>query len=151
MFWPKLLLWLHLLGVIAWVGGMLVTLVCVHPALTDKLEPPARIQASVAVLERFLGLVWIAMPVVIASGLIRLNQAGFNAAPRAWHLMFGLGMLMATIFIIVWFGPFTRLRQASEQKRWAEAAQAGASLRKWVAANLLFGVLTTAVATLGLA
>ncbi len=49
------LLLLHLLAVVAWVGGMFFAHFCLRPAAVEVLEPPARLPLMLAALRRFLG------------------------------------------------------------------------------------------------
>ena len=48
---------IHLLAVIAWVGGMFFTLMCLRPAVHEVLEAPARVRLMQSTLRRFLRIV----------------------------------------------------------------------------------------------
>jgi uncharacterized membrane protein len=79
-----------------------------------------------------------------------LLEVGFARAPRAWHAMLFTGAVMIAVFASIWFGPWVRLRRAVREEAWAGAAVALDTIRQRVAFNLALGVLTIAVATLGL-
>lgn len=76
-----ILLFLHLAGVVLWVGGMFFAWMCLRPVAAVQLEPPARLKLWVAVFARFFPWVWGAAPTIVLSGLA-LGQirrlVGFN-------------------------------------------------------------------------
>jgi uncharacterized membrane protein len=47
------LLFVHVLGVVVWVGGMFLMHFAVRPAAVELLEPPARLPLLTRVLGRF--------------------------------------------------------------------------------------------------
>lgn len=78
-------------------------------------------------------------------------EIGFAQAPRSWHVMAAIGLLMAGIFASIWFGPWRALHQAVATESWAQGAQALNLIRQRVTFNLALGAFTVALATLGLA
>jgi uncharacterized membrane protein len=63
--------------------------------------------------------------------------------------MFLLGLVMGGIFVYVYFVPYAGLQRAVAAQNWPAGGQALGRIRQLVAANLVLGVLTIAVATLG--
>ncbi|MCP5239011.1 MAG: CopD family protein [Zoogloeaceae bacterium] len=145
-----LMLFLHLLGVIVWVGGMAFAWACLRPA-AGALAPPERLALWVAVLKRFFAMVWVSVALVASSGLTMLVATGFARAPLAWHAMLVSGSLMIAVFVSIWFGPWPALCAAQAGQDWAKGAAALGRIRQRVALNLLLASITLAVATLGLA
>jgi uncharacterized membrane protein len=144
-----LMLFLHLLGVVLWVGGMAFAYLCLRPALV-ALPPPQRLSLMVAALGRFFPLVWVALGCILLSGVAMLLEVGMRNAPRAWHVMLLTGLVMGGVFLSIWFGPWKRLAGAVAREDWAAGAMALNVIRQRVGFNLGLGVLTIAVATLGL-
>lgn len=144
-----LMLFLHLLGVALWVGGMAFAYCCLRPAL-GVLPPPLRLTLMRDTLRRFFALVWLALACIFVSGPVMLLEVGMRQAPRAWHLMLLIGLAMAAVFLAVWFGPWKRLMAAVEGEDWAAGAVALGHIRQRVGLNLVLGLATIAVATLGL-
>lgn len=144
------MLFVHLIGVIVWVGGMAFAYLCLRPAATS-LEPPARLTLWVKVLARFFPLVWVSVVAIIGSGVTMLLNVGFTHAPVAWHVMFVVGLVMTGIYAYVWLAPWRRLRNAVAQQDWPNGAAALGRIRQGVAVNLVLGTLNVAVATIGLA
>jgi uncharacterized membrane protein len=145
-----ILLFAHLVGVIVWVGGMAFAHFCLRPAALP-LPPAQRLGLWSGVFGRFFPIVWLAIAVIVASGFAMLLEVGFAQAPRSWHIMAAVGLVMAGIFASIWFGPWRALQQAVAAESWAQGAQALNLIRQRVTINLVLGVLTVLLATLGLA
>ena len=50
-----------------------------------------------AVLGRFFRIVWGCIAVIVASGFAMLLEVGFAQAPRSWHVMAAVGLVMACL------------------------------------------------------
>ncbi len=145
-----LMLFIHLAGVILWVGGMAFAHFCLRPAALE-LPPAERLGLWSRVLGRFFRIVWVAIGAIVVSGFAILLEVGFAQAPRSWHVMAGVGLVMAAVFASIWFGPWRGLQQAVAEASWAQGAKAMNGIRQRVTLNLILGTLTVALATLGLA
>ena len=145
----KIALWLHLLGVTVWVGGMFFAYVCLRPSATRLLEPAQRLPLWSAVFVRFFTWVWLSVALVLASGLVMWMLLGGKTAPLYTHLMAAIGLAMMLIFAHVYFAPYRRLRRHVALKDWPQAGLALNRIRFLVATNLLLGLITITVATLG--
>jgi uncharacterized membrane protein len=144
------MLLLHVLGVVIWVGGMFVMHVAVRPAALQVLQPPHRLQLLAAVLDRFFFWVAIAIVGVLASGLAMiLGGGGFRNAHMSVHVMFAVGLAMMAIFLHIRLSPFKRLQAAIVSSDWQLAAQRLEQVRQLVTTNLVLGIITITVATLG--
>lgn len=139
---------LHLAGVIVWLGGMFFAHFCLRPAAAE-LPPAQRLPLLVATLGRFFVAVALAVVLILLSGFASLKLSGFALAPWHWHAMAGFGLLMAGIFAFIYFRLYPRLRTGVAAGDWPAAGAAMNRMRHLVAANLLLGGLTLAVATLG--
>lgn len=139
---------LHLLSIVVWIGGMVFAHVCLRPAVA-ALDPPVRLRLLHDVLGRFFALVLVAAPLALLSGVALLLQATHAAAhagvrlqvPLAWTLMALLGTLMVAIFGHIRFVLFRRLRAGVAAEDWAAAGRALMAVRRWVATNLVLGLL----------
>ncbi|MEO7244704.1 MAG: CopD family protein [Rubrivivax sp.] len=140
------LLWLHLAGVIVWVGGMFFAHQCLRPAALQVLEPPQRLALWAATLQRFLRWAAASVLVVLGSGVAMLARAGFAAAPPGWHVMAAGGLVMAVLFVLVYGVRFPRLRDDVAAARWPAAAAHLNTIRRLVGANLVLAVLVIAAA-----
>jgi uncharacterized membrane protein len=144
------MLQLHVLGVVVWVGGMFLMHVAVRPAAVELLQPPQRLPLIASVLGRFFYWVVIAIVAVLLSGIgMILEGGGFRNAHLSVHVMFAIGLAMMAIFLHIRFAPFKRLQSAVAASDWPEAARQLELVRLLVTTNLVLGIVTIAVATIG--
>ena len=144
------LLFVHLIGVVVWVGGMFVMHFAVRPAAVGQLPPPQRLPLLATALGRFFFWVSIAIVAILASGIgLILGGGGFGNAHVSVHLMFAIGLAMMAIYLHIRLAPFPRLQRAVAATDWPTAARNLDTIRKLVLTNLVLGVVTTAVATIG--
>jgi uncharacterized membrane protein len=144
-----LLLMVHILGVVIWVGGMFFAHACLRPVAARQLEAPARLTLWCAVFARFFPAVWMAVLLILSSGLARAALVGWDGMPVHWRLMATTGSAMAAIFAWVYFVPYRTLQTSVAAQEWKRGAGALAAIRKLVGINLVLGLLTIAVATAG--
>ncbi len=144
------MLLLHVLGVVVWVGGMFLMHVAVRPAAVDLLQPPQRLPMLTSVLKRFFFWVHIAIVAILISGVgMILEGGGFRNAHLSVHVMLVIGLAMMAIFLHIRFAPFRRLQAAVASSDWPAAAGRLDQVRQLVTTNLVLGIVTIAVATIG--
>ena len=138
---------IHLLCVVAWVGGMAFAYLVLRPSLA-VLEPAQRLLLHTQVFKRFFLVVWHAMPLSILTGFIMIF--GFtggmaNQSPRV-HAMLGLGLIMGITYLFIFFGPYTRFRRTTDRATMLGALDA---IRKLIGLNLILGIITIIVGVVG--
>lgn len=136
----QLLILLHLLGAIGWIGGMFFAYFCLRPAALEVLDPPKRLPLWSATFARFLPTMAVAVAVILATGITMLAQSGFAQAPVGWHVMLALGVVMAGVFTYIYAVLYPRLREQAAAQAWPAAAAALNGIRRLVALNLALGV-----------
>ena len=144
-----LLLFVHVAGVVVWVGGMFFAYVCLRPEAASQLEPPPRLRLWRGVLARFFAWVWVAVAAVLVSGLALILRLGFAVAPLYQHIMLLMGLVMIGIFAFVFFAPYAALARAVAAGDWKAGGVALGRIRQLVGTNLALGFLTIAMGTLG--
>jgi uncharacterized membrane protein len=139
-FWG-LVLAVHIVCAVLWVGGMFFALAVMRPSLV-VLEPPQRLALHREVFRRFFLVVWHAMPLILLSGYTLLfgEYGGFATAAWNIHLMHLLGLIMAAVFILIFFGPYARFRRGE--------GGAVERMRRLIVLNVALGLITIVVATL---
>jgi uncharacterized membrane protein len=142
----QLLLFLHLISAMAWLGGMFFAYFCLRPAAVEVLDPPKRLPLWVATFARFLPYMTVAVLLLLGTGLAMLLPVGFGQAPGGWHAMLALGLVMAAVFAYVYWVLFPKLRADCSATAWPAAAQTLNRIRQLVALNLWLGVLVVAAA-----
>jgi uncharacterized membrane protein len=143
------LLFLHLLSVSIWIGGMFFALFCLRPAATQLLEPQQRLPLLHAALGRFFPWVTAAIALILISGVGVMARVGFGDAPKGWHFMMASGIAMMLIFGHVYGAGYRRLGRAVAAADWPAAGVAMNGIRRLVTVNFALGVVTIAFATLG--
>jgi uncharacterized membrane protein len=78
-----------------------------------------------------------------------VQSGGQFTMPLSWTLMASLGVVMILIFGHIRFALYKRLSRAVAAKDWPAGGAALASIRRFVAVNLVIGVLIVAVILIG--
>ena len=143
----RLALLLHLISDVVWIGGMFFAYVILRPAVGEVLEPAQRLRLWTRVFRRFFLWVWAAVVLIVLSGFTMMEQMG--PVPHTVLLMTAVGLVMAAIFLYVFFVPFGQLKQAVAAEDWKAGGAALGTIRRLVAINLALGILNMAVGVLG--
>jgi uncharacterized membrane protein len=138
---------LHILGFTVWVGGMFFAYMTLRPVAASRLEPQQRLPLWQGVFEKFFSWVWVAVLLILASGLYMMAQMG--RPPMYVSIMFILGIIMMLMFAHVFFAPYKRLTRAVTAQDWQAGAAALGQIRMLVGINLILGLVTVAVGSLG--
>ena len=141
---PALMKFLHLAAAIVWLGGIAFMLFSLRPAAVALLAPPQRLPLITQVLRRFFVGVWLAVAVLLVTGLVMLLNVGMKNAPAGWHAMLGIGLLMFALFGHLYFGPFRRLKLAVGASDWPEGGRRVGQIATLALVNLVLGVVAIA-------
>jgi uncharacterized membrane protein len=133
----------HVLCAVIWVGGMFFAYVVLRPSLS-VLEPPQRIALHGQVFRRFFLVIWHAMPLIVLTGFAMIFAVFGGMAAVRWNVnaMMLLGLIMAAIFLAIFFGPYRTFRAAPGPVPLD-------AIRKLIGVNLVLGLLTSLIAVLG--
>lgn len=138
---------LHILGFTVWVGGMFFAYMALRPVAASRLEPDMRLRLWEGVFEKFFFWVWASVVAILISGLYMMAKMGHP--PFYVTAMFLTGVIMMSIFGHIFFAPYKRLKRAVSASDWKAAAAALNQIRTLVAINLVLGVITIAIGSLG--
>ena len=141
---------LHILAAIVWIGGMFFAILVLRPA-AGPLEPPERLALWRRVFARFFPWVWLAVALLLATGywMIFAGFDGFAHLPLHIHLMHGIGLLMALIYLHLWFAPYKRFKAALDAGDPPAAAASLNQIRWIVTTNLALGLITAVIGASG--
>lgn len=141
-----ILIVLHLLASLIWVGGMFFAHTALRPAAAELLPPPERLTLLCGVFKRFF--LWVKGSILVlfvtGFGLISLMGAQAKLGGHV-HAMLFIAVIMTLIFGYIYARPFKALKAAVAAKAWPEGAVALGQLRKLVLLNLVLGVITVAI------
>ncbi|MDQ3059306.1 MAG: CopD family protein [Pseudomonadota bacterium] len=141
---PALMKFLHVLAAVAWLGGISFMLLALRPTVAQLLAPPQRLPLMVQTMQRFFGLVWVSIALLLLSGMAMLLGVGMKQAPVGWHVMLGLGLVMFALFGHLYFGPFRRLKHAVGAADWPEGGRRAGQIATLAGVNLGLGALAIA-------
>ncbi|MDB5870423.1 MAG: hypothetical protein JWP96_2755 [Polaromonas sp.] len=141
---PNLMKFLHVLAAIAWLGGISFMLFALRPVAAQLLAPPQRLPLIAQTLQRFFRGVWVAILVLLSTGLVMLLAVGMKNAPAGWHAMLGIGIVMFALFGHLYFGPFRRFKQAVSATDWPEGGRRAGQIASLAMLNLGLGILAIA-------
>ncbi|HVB49323.1 MAG TPA: DUF4149 domain-containing protein [Burkholderiales bacterium] len=142
----RVALFLHLLSDVVWIGGMFLAYMAVRPAALEVLEPPQRLRLWAGIFRRFFLWVWVAVLLILVSGLWMMGQ--MRPVPANVQAMAAIGIVMMAIFLHVFFAPFARLKRAVAAEDWKGGGAALNQIRILVGVNLVLGFAAIAVAVL---
>ena len=145
-----LLLALHTLAAVVWVGGIFYTLVIFRPA-TALLGDHDRLTLWKAVLERFFHWVWGAIAVLLLTGyaVVVFGYEGFSAVGLHIQIMQITGLAMIALFVILWTRPWQEFRHAVDKGDIPAATLALSHIRVLAKINLVLGLFTAAIGATG--
>jgi uncharacterized membrane protein len=97
-----LLVWLHLLAAISWIGGTIFLSVVLVPVL--KREPFLSQKALLfrTIARRFRAVVWGAIAVLLFTGPLLLHQQGIPIMnPSGWPMILAVKLGLVTILLLL--------------------------------------------------
>ncbi len=146
----SVLLILHALSAVVWVGGMFFAHQVLRPA-AGALEPGPRLTLWSRVLGRFFAWVFAAIALLLLTGYAMVFgvYAGFGGVGVYVHVMQGIGIVMMLLFFHLYFAPWRRFRAAVARQDWAEGGLQLSQIRTIVTINLVLGVIVVAIGSSG--
>ena len=144
-----ILITLHVLAAVVWVGGMFFAYMVLRQSV-GPLEPAVRLALWHSVFRRFFPWVWASIVLLLLSGYSMLFlYFGFAGAGLHIYIMQGTGIVMMLLFLHLFFAPWRRFGHAVERKAFSEAAKELGQIRRIVGINLVLGILTVIVGASG--
>ena len=145
-----ILIALHVLAAVIWVGGMFFAYMVLRPS-AGPLESASRLALWHRVFGRFFPWVWASIAVLLISGysILFLRFDGFAGAPPHINVMQATGIMMMLLFLHLYFVPWRRFSHAVERRAFDEASTELNQIRRIVAINLVLGLVTVAAGASG--
>ncbi|WP_275098788.1 CopD family protein [Sedimenticola hydrogenitrophicus] len=141
----SIMITLHLLGVVVWVGGMFFAHMALRPAAVEVLEPPQRLPLMKRTLDRFFPWVWLAIVLILGSGYaIQFGILGAGAGLHV-HIMQGIGLAMVALFCYIYFLPYRQMGRALQAGELSQAGARLAVMRRIIGINLVLGLVTIVI------
>ena len=147
----KLWLFLHLVGMVVWVGGMFFMLHVLHPSL-QALDGPQRPKLVLAVQGKFFKMVSVSLALIWGSGLAMLGTAisnGLKPWPIGWHMMVTLALVMTVLFLYIRLALFPQVQRVFASGEGGQLAPLMKKIRTLMMVNMGLGFLVIAAAIFG--
>ena len=139
----------HVLAVVVWVGGMSFTLLVLRQGLA-ALGPPDRMGVLARVFARFLPVVGVAIVVIaVTGGWLLAQYGGVGGAPWGVHVMLGLGVVMLLVYVVILLRDNPRFQAAVRAQDWPAAGPLAERMRRLVWVNLVLGILVIVAGVVG--
>jgi len=134
------LVWLHILAAVAWIGGMLFLSLILVPVFKREGFAGERRVLFQTLAVRFRMVVWVSITVLVTTGSLLLTaRVGSLAEPGSWPLVLKLKLVLVVLLIALtavhdfWLGPkVAELMRASPANRGA-TEQMLVRLSPWIA------------------
>jgi uncharacterized membrane protein len=139
------LLGLHILSAVIWVGGMFFAHQMVRPSVAP-LEAPARLALWRRIFERFFAWVGAAVILLLLTGF---GMQGMGVTGLHVIIMMILGIIMMLAFGHLFFAPWKRMRRALDANDLQRAAAQLNQIRHIVEFNLVLGLIVVVVGATG--
>ena len=143
-----ILIALHILGAVVWVGGMFFAYMALRPAAGD-MAPAERLGLWRRTLDNFFPWVCGSIAALLGSGYGLIIAFPDEVDGIHVDIMQGLGWIMILIFCHVYFAPYRRLRAALDGGDVETAAKQLGQIRLIFGGNLILGLITILVGATG--
>ena len=147
----SIVLVMHLLSAVVWVGGMFFAYMALRPVAANVLEPPVRLTLWAGVFAKFFPWVWISIILLFSTGYWMVFNIfnGFAGLAMYINIMNGLGIVMILVYLHVFFAPYRRLKQAVAAEDWPTGGKKLAQIRLLIGLNLILGLTVITIAAGG--
>jgi uncharacterized membrane protein len=98
----SLLIWLHLVAAVSWIGGMVFLSVVLVPILKREPFASQKTLLFLAMARRFRVVVWGVIAVLLFTGPLLLHQRGIPIAdPSRWPTTLAVKLGLVTILLLL--------------------------------------------------
>jgi putative copper resistance protein D len=98
----SLLIWLHLVAAVSWIGGMVFLSVVLVPTLKREPFASQKTLLFLAMARRFRVVVWGVIAVLLFTGPLLLHQRGIPIAdPSRWPTTLAVKLGLVTILLLL--------------------------------------------------
>jgi putative copper resistance protein D len=102
MMGASLLIWLHLVAAVSWIGGMVFLSVVLVPILKREPFASQKTLLFLAMARRFRVVVWGVIAVLLFTGPLLLHQRGIPIAdPSRWPTTLAVKLGLVTILLLL--------------------------------------------------
>ena len=93
--------WIHIVAVAVWLGPQFFMFVATVPALRAIEDPQTRVKVMRVIIYRFGWMAWIAMAVIVLTGISNLFQQANEAGSHIWDSDYRYFQIFSTKMVLV--------------------------------------------------
>ncbi len=94
-----LLLWIHLLAAIGWIGGMLFLSLVLAPLARSRKAAPEFMALFRLAARRFRLFVWSAIVLLLSTGPLLVVQRGWSLGPNDWPVALKVKIALVAVLL----------------------------------------------------
>ncbi len=134
--YAAILVFLHIVSAVIWVGGMIAVRVAVHPSLQAIEDANVKLGRTLQIVGRLFNLVIPFIIILIFTATVMAVGLGFKGSELYWlvHVKEGIWMLMTINFIYMY------IKRSKAQRLYATGDLAGAKKHVMHFPNLLLPI-----------
>lgn len=96
-----LLLWIHLLAAIGWIGGMLFLSLVLAPLVRSRKAAPDFMALFRLAARRFRLFVWSAIVLLLSTGPLLVAQRGWSLSPNDWPVALKVKIALVAVLLVL--------------------------------------------------
>ena len=140
---PALIVFLHVLSAVVWIGGMIAIRFAIHYSMQNIQEPQIKLGRTLENLQRFFNIVLPFIALLLITALILIFALEFKDTPlnKFVHMKESIWIVMTLIFITVYIKR-NKAQNAFDQKDYKEAKKQLEPIAKiYIPLNIFLGVV----------
>lgn len=139
---PSLIIFLHVLSAIIWVGGMIAIRFAVHYSMQRIEEPKVRLERTLENLRKFFNIVLPFIIILLITAVILILGIGFKDTPlnKFVHMKEAIWVIMTLIFVTVYVKR-NKAQNAFDQGNLPEAKKQLQPIATLIPVNIILGLV----------
>ncbi len=139
---PALIVFLHVISAVIWVGGMIAIRFSVHYSMQNIFEPKIKLDCTLENLKRFLNMILPFIVLLLITALILIFGLEFKDTPlnKFVHMKESIWIAMTLIYITVYIKR-NKAQEAFSNENFKEAKKQLEPIAKvYIPLNILLGL-----------
>jgi len=140
---PALIVFLHVISAVVWVGGMIAIRFAIHYSMQNILEPKIKLGRTLENLKRFFNIVLPFIALLLITALILIFGLEFKGTPlnKFVHMKESIWIAMTLIYITVYVKR-NKAQKAFDKDDFKEAKKLLEPIAKmYIPLNILLGLV----------
>ncbi|MAD42223.1 MAG: hypothetical protein CL623_07510 [Arcobacter sp.] len=139
----SLIVFLHVISAVLWVGGMIAIRFAVHYSIQNIAEPKIKIERTLENLKRFFNMVIPAILILLITAIIMIIALGFKGTPLYSFVIAkeAIWTIMTVVFIIIYIKRNKAEKAFIEGDFLAAKNNLAPIAKYYIPANIILGIV----------